>query len=143
VQAQTLWDGIIKAFGLSSPNSDSSLPIDAFGCAFRLLAGTGKDYESKAVRSLLQVAMGRLERISQDVGQFSSLGDSERRNQLEFAAYITEVLASLPFVTLDSPLKVIVRSSLLYLALLEQIALAMYTQMRASRSTWIDPRVIR
>jgi hypothetical protein len=90
--------------------------------------------------------MGRLERISQDVGQFSSLGDSERRDQLEFAAYITAVLASLPFVSLDSPLSIIVRSPMSHLTLIEQITLAVYTKMRASRfpcNTLRHPRVLR
>lgn len=103
-----MWDGVVKAHGLHYSAGDSTLPENAFGVAFSLLAGVGKDFENKAVRSLVQVSMSRLERISQDVGQFSAMDEESRREQLNFAGYITSFIAALPFVTIDGPLSIIV-----------------------------------
>ena len=103
-----MWNGIVKAFALRPASEDTNLAADAFSASFRLLAGTGKDFESKAVRSLLQTALDRLERVSKEVGQFSSKSAEERKEQLDFAIYTTSVIALLQFATLDGPLFVMV-----------------------------------
>ena len=87
--AHALYDGIIKAFSFS----DSNVSLDAFATAFKIIAGNGNDAETRAVRQLSKRLFSRFEHLSRDDGLKGSV-----------QCYLANIIARLPFVTLDGPL---------------------------------------
>ncbi len=87
--AHALYDGIIKAFSFA----DTNISSDAFATAFKIIAGNGNDTETRAVRQLSKRLFSRFEHLNSDDGLEGSV-----------QCYLVNVIARLPFITLDGPL---------------------------------------
>jgi hypothetical protein len=104
LQANALWDGIVKAFNFVGPVQQ--LPVDAFAEAFRLLSGSVKEADIKAARQLIKNLMSAVEKYladSAEVVDAEQVREKDIQTQNTFLSYIVRVCANLPFYTLDGP----------------------------------------
>jgi hypothetical protein len=105
LQANALWDGMVKAFKFIG--TAQQLPADAFAEAFRLLSGSVKEADIKAARQLLKQFISTMEKYITDCASALSAEEEAGREitkQQEFISYIVHACGNLPFYTLDGPL---------------------------------------
>ena len=106
---QALWDGVEKGFRMlqrQAASEPASLPrlsdlnVEAFAGAFRLVASNDKEKASKSVRSFLAMAIKSFDQLEHVPG-------SKKEGTLGFKHFVAQLLAQLPYHSMDSVLMLI------------------------------------
>eukprot|EP00960_Hanusia_phi_P072732 767867-Hanusia_phi.AAC.2 len=96
--AHMFWDGICKSFQLCESIEDIS--SDAFCSAFKIVTSSGKDNSCKFVRQLLNVLISKFDVSSESIED--NLVSAAKSHS--FKLFLAEIIAKIPYLTLDGPL---------------------------------------